>query len=366
MTANRFRRSTRTAAPAFMRRTAASAFTLIELLTVIFIIGILIAILIPSLNAARRQAKSASTAGTVRAIGTSLELFKNENERDFTRTNGYPPSFSHPVLLDDQNNPVFTEQDSAEGRFPFFQSKPHVYGAHLLPVMLMGLDFNGYIRPSSVPKDKKAKPWEWYEPDVNGHLLQRSTLYMDPGKLRLLETEELGGSQPAAMSTLFPDWDDMKDLPVILDNFDTPVLYYASNRAASPRNLVEDMHKPDHNYSDEGGPPFYFHQDNRGFTGFGANPDGSGATPGWNFAGEQNGGMHAITAMGHLLKAEEIDEYKKTFANYIHDETAHDANQQERANWPMRARNGDSYILLSPGADGLYGTVDDVSNLPGS
>ena len=71
------------------------AFTLIELLTVIFIISLLIGVLLPSIGAARNAAKKATTAKTIQAIGVGLEMFKNDNEKDFRLTNGYPPSFAH-------------------------------------------------------------------------------------------------------------------------------------------------------------------------------------------------------------------------------------------------------------------------------
>lgn len=336
-------------------------FTLVELLTVIFIIGVLIAILVPSLNAARRSAKTASSSAIVRSIGTGLEMFKNDHDKDHQRTNGYPPSFVHPILLDRNGVPVFTAQDGAEGRYPYIQQKPRVYGAHLLPLMLMGADLNGYIRPGSVPEDRRNKPWEWYLPDpTTGQLLDRSTLYLDPSKTRMTATENLPGFAPTD-SSLFPNWDQMKQLPVLLDAFDTPILYYASNRGASTRNLVEDVHKLDNNYADEGGPPFYFHQDNRGFTGYAMNPSGSDLREGWNFG---KGGDHRIAAIGHLLTADDLHDFPETFAHWVHDEGAHEAteNQSGNAPKPLRAKNADSFILVSPGADQLYGTPDDVTN----
>ncbi|MCH7591488.1 MAG: prepilin-type N-terminal cleavage/methylation domain-containing protein, partial [Planctomycetes bacterium] len=74
------------------------AFTLIELLTVVFIISLLIGLLIPSVNAARNAAKKAVTAKTLDSIKVGLEMFKNDNESAFKKTNGYPPSFAHPRI----------------------------------------------------------------------------------------------------------------------------------------------------------------------------------------------------------------------------------------------------------------------------
>jgi prepilin-type N-terminal cleavage/methylation domain-containing protein len=55
-----------------------AAFTLIELLTVIVIIGILAAILIPSVSGVRRAANKASTRVQFKQWGAALEAFRSE------------------------------------------------------------------------------------------------------------------------------------------------------------------------------------------------------------------------------------------------------------------------------------------------
>ncbi len=59
----------RVAGKAYSGHTPASGFTLIELMTVIFIIGLLIGILIPSLTAARNFAKKTGTSAVLKALG---------------------------------------------------------------------------------------------------------------------------------------------------------------------------------------------------------------------------------------------------------------------------------------------------------
>ena len=62
-----------------------AAFTIIELLTVMSIIIILIGLLVPSLNMARRYAKKLTQMNQLRTIGIAIEFFNSEFD-------GYPPS----------------------------------------------------------------------------------------------------------------------------------------------------------------------------------------------------------------------------------------------------------------------------------
>ncbi|MFH1111153.1 MAG: type II secretion system protein [Planctomycetota bacterium] len=60
-----------------------SAFTLLELLTVIAILTLLMGILIPSLTAARRQAKANVCLSKMKGISTAFTIYLNENKEQF-------------------------------------------------------------------------------------------------------------------------------------------------------------------------------------------------------------------------------------------------------------------------------------------
>lgn len=353
----------------------AAAFSLIELLTVVFIITLLIGLLIPGINGARNAAKRATTAKALKSIEVGLEMFKDDNGTDFRQTNGYPPSFTHPPI------PGY-EFDPHRGEFPFLRetNPPRVYGAHWLPAMLMGVDSQGYVKRSTVPKKKKLRerPWEWYAPDPldEGRPLERQPFYMDPGNLKTKATNELPGRENR---DLFPDWDDndpngMQTLPVIVDAFGQPVLYYVAQAHGKVTNMVEGEHREDHNYSggdQEDGVPFYFFEDNTGFTGIRtkaeleAGADDPGKL-GWVFGNREL--PHAIACSGEDLTAVGLQDpqYHETFARYILDRKIYKSSVEVDPipTTPLRPVNADTYLLVTAGPDGYFGTNDDVTNMP--
>lgn len=354
------------------RSPRAAAFTLVELLTVVFIISLLIAILVPSLSAARTQAKRTASAQALKAIETGLEMFRQENESDFSRTNGYPPSFFYPGSFGKGHD--FTPTMRAEGRSPFHTDRRVMYGAMWLPAMLTGFDQLGYIKPGSVPNknELRSKPEEWYKPDPMGDTtieLSRSPFYVDPDTTRTLKLRNLPGREPewwrSEAGGAWASLTGVREMPVIVDSFDYPILYYAAQRNGRPTNMVEDEMNRENEYAggpQRTGPPYFFHSDNHGFTGHAE--DGNIEEEGWNFNGD-----HPIAESGGAYTAADlIDDNKPfSFAKYIIDrKILRDLKTQAtpNPNTPLRPVNADSFLLISPGPDGQYGTTDDVSNMP--
>lgn len=95
------------------------AFTLIELLTVIAIIGILAAILIPVVGKVRESAKLTITASNLRQIGTGIALYMNDNgdilpgRSGTNRDRGLRPAVTATYWNDSNNT------DSHSGRLEF-------------------------------------------------------------------------------------------------------------------------------------------------------------------------------------------------------------------------------------------------------
>jgi general secretion pathway protein G len=71
-----------------MRRSQRAAFTLIELLLVVVIIGILAAIVVPKLTGRSEDAKIGATQATMKSIRTSLGMYETDNGKFPTQEQG--------------------------------------------------------------------------------------------------------------------------------------------------------------------------------------------------------------------------------------------------------------------------------------
>ena len=73
-----------------------TAFTLVELLVVIGIIALLVAILLPTLNRARRQAAITNCASNLRQIGQASLVYAQNNKGRLPPQEQFDGSFTHP------------------------------------------------------------------------------------------------------------------------------------------------------------------------------------------------------------------------------------------------------------------------------
>ncbi|MFZ0033672.1 MAG: type II secretion system protein [Sedimentisphaerales bacterium] len=285
-----------------------AAFTIVELLTVMSIIVILIGLLVPSLNMAKRYAKEVKQKALFHSIDAAMELFNSDWE-------GYPPSSAKDEIGDDY------------------------CGAMKLCEALVGQDLMGFHPNSRFRADcTDGAGHQLYDnpptgtaldPNTRDNLKARKGPYLQTENANAYRLSQLYG----ATTTPFK-----KDLFVLCDvysnvkNQDTgrkigmPILYYKANTSNT-------IHDPNGTFPTVGDDKKYIYNytDNDNLVKLGPPP--------WDAAGTDTHPLYGPTT---------------NFYDITRDKRISIQNGR-----PYRP---DSYILISAGYDGMYGTKDDVFN----
>lgn len=317
------------------RGKTARGFTMVELLVVIVIIGVLIGLLVPAVSTVRRVAKEAATKGVLTALDTGLEAFKAEGQIG----GQYPPSHSDGPLVD-----VTTGVES-----PYTGSiNVEVPGAGLLVWALSGADllgtpgfkaFNGSTWGGCTGTELAGDVTQSdaYALRDNGEPAhKRYGPYIESSKVEVTRNEGAGGEAAFVVeaerkaSTL-----NRREYPMYLDGFGYPVLYFRADPAG--RWMADD--DPTLTGNNRG---IYHWSDNAQL--FNGGDDSLILRP--------DGDVHALDWVAGPFSVDPPPSVG-TFPRYI-------MNKEVRAK-PMPHRP-DSYLLISPGYDAIYGTDDDIAN----
>lgn len=275
-----------------------TAFTIVELLTVMSIIVILISLLLPALNAAKRFSRVVLQKNQFRNIGSGLQIY----ESDFDE---YPDSDA-------------LGADSAD-----------YCGAMKLAEVMAGQDGLSFHLDSRLTNDgQDAGGTSLYLPDatIDDENLRSRKEYLERRDIQISSLDDLYES-PGGTFSRTGDIALLSDVFRSVRNRNTgrkmgmPVLYY---RADTSR-MSHDANDPTNTDN------IYNYLDNHTFLGLGVPPSGSTVYPLY-----QGGGQVF---------------YENTLNKTLEGESG-----------ISRPYNKDSYILISAGWDGIYGTRDDVYN----
>jgi len=282
-----------------------AAFTIVELLTVMSIIIILMGLLAPAMNRVRRYARKVNQKNQFHSIDVALELFRAEFD-------GYPDSRA-------------LDGSTPAGGVPYC-------GAMKLAEAMVGQDLLGFHPasrfradgtngfgnqlyycsppPPPPPPDNIKARKEHYLPLENANAYKLEDLYSNPGPFALIQDRVV-----------------LCDVYTRATNFTTgkrvgmPILYYKAN-TSNTRHEPADLPVPG---NDKG--QIYNYLDNNRLVELGKP---------WN------------PATPHTLFSDPTKFYGSTW------------NKKVIA--IARPYRADSFILISAGFDGEYGTPDDVFN----
>lgn len=307
-------------------------------MTVVSIIALLMAILIPALSHARVEARRGATRSTLAAIESGLETF----HADF---DGYPDSSRR--------------RDSVSFGAP---SEPDTYlsGAHWLARAMIGIEGMG-LDYGARSLTGSPRTYE-YPPEFTS-----SGVYKDMRKPYIEEINWMRDTQIIGMGG------PQTGRIVLLDTFDWPILYYRANPRAKAPFCVdgEGTSPPDGTGGDFSGT--YTLMDNAEFAGW-AQASTTAMQTGW--IARDDGQVHGLAEFGYMrdggqdilqrsatdprVSGGNPDPNRRglTFAGYLAD----DAVTESTAGQRIKPVKDSSFVLISAGPDSLFGTDDDVTN----
>jgi prepilin-type N-terminal cleavage/methylation domain-containing protein len=181
-----------------MRRSVPKAFTLVELLVVVTIIGILIALLLPAVQAAREAARRSQCSNNIKQIGLGAMSFQQLQNR-------FPPGNLGPIPQGDPGATGYDAQFTGVLAFllPHLEMKPvsdladedvaSYGGISIFDVSRKGLRYwnrapawtaaqakiGSFICPSDTPYEKLT-PWAMLSCYLNGNTLTYLATYFSP------------------------------------------------------------------------------------------------------------------------------------------------------------------------------------------
>jgi type II secretory pathway pseudopilin PulG len=316
-----------------------AAFTIVELLTVMSIIVILITLLVPSLNMAKRYAKNVRQRAQFHSVGMALDAFSADWD-------GYPES---------------NQKDEAAVAY---------CGAMKLAEAMMGQDLLGFHPSSRFRSDgldgtgamTPLYPPVAATPDYAENIKSRKGPYLPLENANAYKLKYLYGKGKAVplneerfvlcdiygRVTLQPDSTETQK---VSGKTGMPVLYYKANVQGTQlpvskggiTNGTIPTKDPDPLY-------IYNHFNNNDLVRLGMPWDTSVPKAAHPMASDDTGASGGTDLRGNTATA--FNFYNRIWNEKVYNSTTN----------IFRPYRSDSYILMSAGFDGEYGTPDDIFN----
>lgn len=303
-----------------------AAFTLIELLTVVAIVSMLVAIMSVGMRKATKVARNLRQKAELRAMETGLELFS----KDF---DDYPDS----AIVD--------------------KGQGAICGAQLLAEALLGRDGRGFEPQTGwyAPNDLLSKsnaPANLYDAADSKSLNRRKGPYVEFKESGFYTIADIWGTNVGSSSiwTSASAPQPRNVAPVITDTFKTLSITY---QGASVKVGLPILY-----FKCDQAKRFRVDQTRKMVTAF--NPSEYSQ---WSYNFDDNYPLIALPSLPDSAVADRdfIDpqDAAKTQARVFYEKITQTEDQSRDFFKPF---NSSTYILMSAGWDGIYGTKDDITN----
>lgn len=130
-----------------------TAFGLIEMLVVIALLGVLLALMLPTFSGVRERSRTADCVANLRQISVAVYLYAGDHQ------GMYPPNRTNRLFYDDKNTAGVHWQDQLASHLPSFTYK------NLSPTSRTFRDAAPFWCPADL-KRKEVHPWQSYGVNV--------------------------------------------------------------------------------------------------------------------------------------------------------------------------------------------------------
>lgn len=326
-------------------RNSLTGFTIVELLTVMAIIALLLSILTPALRMVRRIAKDTAQRAQFHNIDVALETYAGEMEQ-------YPDSTIRPSVNGD----------------PTGSTAPFTVGAHHLAEALLGRDMLGFDPWTTWDSEKddtvvpykdiyasKDPPKSSSVGQVAKSLDRRKGPYLSPDSVESYQLQQL---YDAPLTTVYPGNLDRTG--------SAPSATYSPAPVLTDSYRVKTISLPGGRQVKAGSPILYYRanissrvfENSKNGTVTIADPCAAAGI----YNSFDNEELLELGTVADQSKFHHFDHTNYTEGTSTGRELFYDAITNPTITTQVRPYNQTSYILMSAGFDGIFGTPDDIYN----